>query len=107
MALPSMPAWEGQEEYAIGFNDRNGSAGRLPRSVLATEDKLATPTSILVPYAPYNGQPSLGRLLTWKAGDCIRVCKWDKGEESSGTGFNIATGQIGRFRMECLFDIIF
>lgn len=33
--------------------------------------------------------------LTLKAGDYIRVCKWDDAYKNSGVGFNLATREIG------------
>lgn len=36
-------------------------------------------------------------ILASTPGDRTRVCEWDDQFKTSGTGFNLATGQIGRF----------
>jgi hypothetical protein len=82
---------------AVGFNERNFSAGRIPSNFLGekvpnSEDKFES----FVANGPNTHTLSSGR-LDFVLGDRIRVCMWIS--KKSGVGFNLAAGKIGKFTL--------
>ena len=81
--------------YAVAYNPRNKTAGRVPKSGLegvaieinTSDIALATESNI----------PTVVGELRWKVGDYIRICDWDDSFKCRGTAFNMRTLQIGRF----------
>jgi hypothetical protein len=98
-------AWvdtENGEEVAVAFNERNNTAGWIPSNVLEVNDfRRVLNSEILMAHESYQGEPHHGRFLTWNSGDHIRLCRYQYGSlKSSGIGFNMVTGQIGRYEMK-------
>ena len=84
-------------ENAIAYNPRNQTTGRIPKSCLEekgsqveTQPDIAIISSSSTPYS------SVGE-VEWKAGDYLRICKWDNSHKSEGIAFNLRTFEIGKF----------
>ncbi len=90
-------AWTNNKQTAIVYNARYGIAGRIPANVLQMEaSQPVMGSEICVSFSDNKGNGAVGS-LTWKAGDYLRICKWDNGYRNSGIGFNLATVEIGLF----------
>jgi hypothetical protein len=98
--------WSQDHTEAVAYNLMNKTAGRIPRVVLdmssnepsdedtiwmAKEDKCKVPVDH----------------VSWKAGDYIRVWERVRGFYLNGFGFNMASGQIGKFTTDpaCLESV--
>ncbi|QKX53262.1 uncharacterized protein TRUGW13939_00338 [Talaromyces rugulosus] len=83
---------------AVGFNERNFSAGRISSNFLGdkvpnSKDKFE---SFIAdePNCPIRWS---GGRLDIKSGDRIRICMWNS--KKNGVGVNLATGKIGDFTL--------
>jgi hypothetical protein len=94
-------AWANDEEVAIAYNSRNDKAGRIPACLLKKRESQPRMTSEIGVSFSSNLRDASTRIgdLTWKSGEHIRICKWKDGYMNSGTGFNLSTGEIGRFHV--------
>lgn len=90
-------AWEYNPATAIAYNPRNGTCGRIPASLLIMEVSQPVRDSEICVSEYNNTRHHVAGYLTWKAGDYIRICNWKDYYKSSGTGFNLATMEIGLF----------
>ncbi len=92
-------AWTNNEQTAIAYNARYDMAGQIPADLLdKDEPQPVMGSEICVSSQSYGGDGVGG--LDWKAGDYLRICKFDNGHRNSGIGFNIATVKIGRFLVQ-------
>jgi hypothetical protein len=84
-------------QFALAFNPRNQTAGRISTCVLE-EAKLQQPLSSDICVSAFDHKGDLsGGLLSWTRGEHIRVYQWDNLYKNSGVGLNLATRKIGRF----------
>jgi hypothetical protein len=91
-------AWIDNETEALAYNPTNKTAGRVPRAVLDMTSNEPSDQDKVCLAKEDSRSKTLGH-ITWKAGDYIRV--WGRVEHShcqcTGFGFNMASGQIGKF----------
>lgn len=90
-------AWIGETE-AICFNPSNHTSGRIPTEYLdndVPQQKVEDKTFLSGKGFKFHQNPE--DIPASTPGDRIRVCERDDQFKFSGTGFNLATGQIGRF----------
>jgi hypothetical protein len=91
-------AYTDDKSEAIGYNPRNGTAGRLPANLVNEHMSQSFPGSKMCVATSDTGTLSPS-FVGWKEGDYIRI--WDrkneKGAMCSGFCFVLATGRIGKF----------
>lgn len=88
-------AWTNCQKTAIAYNTRNDTAGQIPAAHLIKESQSVIRDEICVSNFD-NDRKEIGD-LTWKAGDYIRICKWNGFHGIQGIGFNLANMEIGPF----------
>ncbi len=90
-------AWKNDQKTAIAYNRRSDMAGQIPAGFLEpVEPQPVTSSEICVFFSSRKTIYRVGD-LTWKAGEYIRICKWNDRYKQTGHGFNLATMEIGRF----------
>jgi hypothetical protein len=91
-------AYTDDKSEAIAYNQRNGTAGRLPANLVNEHMSQSFPGSKMY-VATSDIGPMSPSLVGWKEGYYIRI--WDrkneKGAMCSGFCFVLATGRIGKF----------
>ena len=84
-------------QFALAYCLRNNMAGRIPLEHLEKEEsQSAISSAVCLALLSRKGNLRNGNLV-WKAGEYIRVYKWDDHRKISGIGLNLATKEIGRF----------
>lgn len=93
-------AWIGETE-AIGFNEQNDTAGRIPIEHLDfnVQHQQRYEIETFLSGETFRFCQKWDDCLVSSPGDRIRVCSWDGGRRITGTGLNLATGQIGKFSL--------
>jgi hypothetical protein len=91
-------AWTNNHTEAIAYNPRNKTTGRIPADLLEEGDsKPFTDTKLYMPTS--DEQHGSRGCIKWKEGDYVRV--WNREDRSharsDGFGYNLATGEIGKF----------
>ena len=91
--------WKDGQKIAVAYNQRSDMAGEISAGFLEpVEPQPVTSSEICVFFSSSRRNYScrVGD-LTWKAGDYIRICKWNDRCIYSSQGFNLSTREIGRF----------
>lgn len=89
-------AWKKDRKTAIAYNEGSDMAGQIPTGFLEPVELQPLTNSEICLFFSSSSYFRVGN-LTWKAGEYIRICKWDNRQKNSGHGFNLATMDIGRF----------
>jgi hypothetical protein len=84
---------------SLTFSVKAEYAGINHKHLVAKPGESQPITSADTCMALYANKGDLRGNLAWKAGEYIRVYKWDNGYKNSGIGFNLATKEIGLFHV--------
>jgi hypothetical protein len=89
-------AWSQDHTEAVAYNLINKTAGRIPRKVLEMSSNEPYDQDMICLAKEDKCKATVGH-VSWKAGDYIRVWERVHGFYLNGFGFNMASGQIGKF----------
>ena len=82
---------------AIGYNPRNQMTGRIPKSYLEEKGSRVETQPNVVTISGRSEPYSMVGKVEWKAGDHLRICKWNYSHKNEGIAFNLRTFEMGKF----------
>ena len=101
MAQPgdSLIVYANNQKMAIAYNARNNMAGQIPVECLNMDEPQSVADAEICMSFSNKERYRVGD-LAWKAGDYIRICKWEGNYKNNGIGYNIASMEVGRFDVQ-------
>jgi hypothetical protein len=95
-------AWKRNQDLAVAYNPETNGYGDVPSEWLEKDDPQPAIYAEICEVVPkINRNPfalssSCGE-ISWTGGQKFRICRWQGNSRTWGVGFNMSTGEIGRF----------